>query len=433
MLDYITLQNGVRVIIKNNVHFNSVSIGIYALVGLIQEPEKLNGISHFLEHMSFKGTVKRSAKRIAEYIDNIGGKLNAHTTKEYTCYYLTVLPQYINEGLDLLSDLYLNSTLSDADLQLEKQVVLEEINMYEDTPDDKIHDIFSSAIWQHNKLGKPIIGSAETLENVTSSDLKSFKANYLNPKNVVVAVAGNIKDPKKLVRKITRLFNFQPADIPSFYEYQLSADSESSVVFEEKKTEQIHFCLGGRGIPFQHDDHYALTTLNTILGGSMSSRLFQKIREKRGYGYAVFSYLSYYKNAGLFTIYAGVNKSKTMQALKIIFQELAFLKEKQVSDSELRKAKEHIKGNMLLSLEKSSSWMSWLARSIIYYDRVIDLQEIVTLVDKVSSQDVNRVASSLYNPANMALAFIGSQKETNLKEVSPALNDFLKQNKVSFE
>lgn len=428
----LTLKRGFRLLLRHDPAATSVSMGVYAMVSLSQEPVELNGIAHFLEHMSFKGTPGKSAKKIAEILDSMGGRMNAHTSKEYTAYYITVLPGHFNKGFDLLTDLFINSTLTEEDIQTEKQVVLEEINMYEDTPDENIHDIFANLIWDKHKLGLPIIGTKESLDRINQPNLRDFKNHYFNPKNLIISMAGNLPAEGKLIEKIEKAFDLPKVNVTSFDDLIEIPKPSSAVKFQLKKTEQIHFCIGGQGIAHDHPDHFKLSVLNTILGGAMSSRLFQKIREKKGYAYAVYSYPSFYKNSGLFTIYGGINKKKFPQTLKIISQEINSLKTKPVSPHELQKAKDNLKGNLALSLERSSSWMSWIARSKMYYGRVYPLDEMLTKIDEVTAQDVQAMATEFFNPDCMALAAIGPFGAAQFKYNGLTLTDYLAKLNLSF-
>lgn len=427
MVETIVLENGATVLLQEIPNANSVSIGYYALAGLLQEEKETNGIAHFLEHMSFKGTKRRSAKQITESVDRIGGSINAHTTKEYTCYYMTMLPHCWDKGLDILSDLYFHSTLGEAEMQLERQVVLEEINMYEDTPDDLIHDVYSSTIWENSKLGRPILGTSETLMGIDRKAIQAFKQHYLNPKNIVVSVAGKI-DSKKVLGALKKVLKLATAETKPFSQFTANPTVHSKVNLMSKTTEQIHFCVGAEGLSITDEKRYSMTLLATILGGSMSSRLFQKIREKKGWAYSVYAYTSAYRHSGLFTIYGGINKDKFSQSLRIILKEFSALQDRHISKSELRKVKEQLKGNLVLSLERSGAWMGWNARSQIYHGRVLDVDEVLEKVEAVSLDDVQMMAQRLFSPEKMALAAIGPAFR---EEAGLGFEMFLAENKLA--
>lgn len=425
----IRLGNGGRLLLRHSADANSITIGIFTLVGLHQEPEDCSGMAHFLEHMSFKGTKKRSARQITESIDHLGAMINAHTTKEYTCYYVTVLPHSLNKSMDILFDLFVNSVLEQKDIDMEKQVVLEEIHMYEDTPDEHIHDVFSSTILGKHRLGRPILGSSESLTAIDQKNLKAFKQHYFNPENLLVSVAGNIPNKDQLIKKINEYCSFN-VKTPSFETFNSKPKVDSKTAFLSRDIEQVHFCLGAQGVPFDHPDHYKLTMLSTILGGSMSSRLFQKIRETRGWAYSVYAYASFYKYAGLFTVYAGVNKQKLIPALKLVLKEFDRLMSKPVSQKELRKVKEQLKGNLILSLEKSASWMNWMGRSTIYFDQILSVEDIIERIESVTMQDLQEIAQKVFQSKRMALTAIGPLSENILNYNQETLDAFLEGSKL---
>ena len=423
------LGNGGRLLLRHSAEANSVTLGIFTLSGLHQEPENCSGMAHFLEHMSFKGTEKRSARKITESIDYLGAQINAHTTKEYTCYYVTVLSHSLDKAMDILFDLFVNSVLKSKDIEMEKQVVLEEIHMYEDTPDEHIHDVFSSTILGGHRLARPILGSVDSLAAINQDNLAAFKQHYFNPKNLLVSVSGNIPNQDKLIKKVNNYCSFG-LKTPAFETFNSVPTIQSKVTFMRRDIEQIHFCLGMKGVPFDHKDHYKVTMLSTILGGSMSSRLFQKIREKRGWAYSVYAYASFYKYAGLFTVYAGINKSKFIPTLRIIMKEFNQMATKTISARELRKVKEQLKGNLILSLEKSSSWMNWMGRSSIYFDRILTVDDIIESIESVSLQDIQLLSQELFQSDQMALTAIGPLPEKILNYNQEPLVNFLAESKL---
>ncbi len=407
------LENGLTVILKDIPYLHSTSIGIFTKIGLMDEPLKYNGISHVLEHMAFKGTEKRTAKEIAEQVDLLGGFINAYTSKEYTCYYLTVLADHLIKGIELLADLFFNSKLTEEDLEMEKKVILEEINMYEDSPDENIHDLFASTIWQKTKLGLPVIGNKQSVSRINQKVLSQYYRNYCNLDRVILVIAGKISDLENVEQKIRNLFQIKGEKNDIFYDKPLV---KPSVFLKEKNTEQIHFCLGCQGLKYDDPKHYTLTLLNIILGETMSSRLFQEIREKRGLCYSVYSYLSFYKNTGLFTIYSGVNEAQFMNTLDLILLELIKLKEKGVTQKEFIKAKEHLKGNIAISLEKSTNWLNFLARIKMYYHKLYTLEEILDLINQVTIDDVNNLAQKIFDFNQFALTGIGKFKKMKLAD-----------------
>ncbi len=413
----IVLENGFQIVTKHNPYALSVSAGVFVKASLAEENSKENGIAHFLEHMSFKGTENYSAKKIAQTMDAMGGVMNAHTTKEYTAYFITVLPDKLFKGLDILAEIFLRSTLKEPDIDLERQVVLEEIHMYEDMPDDQVHDLFTQALWETHFLGKPIIGNKKSLECIGRQALLKYKSHYFDPKRLIISIAGYIPDQGKLIKKVAQLFDLPPLK-KDFRSSSVKAKATSKVSMVKKAIEQKHFCVGVPGLPHNHPKRDVMSVLNVILGGSMSSRLFQKIRENKGYAYSVYSYGLSYLNTGAFVVYAGVNTKAFSPALNIVLKEFKQLKEKPVAKKELEKAKENLKGTLQIGLEKPSSWMMYLARSLFYYQRVRPIQEILNAIDSVTIQDVHALSQDLFNASTIALAGIGpfSESECALSE-----------------
>lgn len=423
MTEEIVLENGCTILLNNLDSANTVSIGIYVTVGSAMEEASQNGIAHFLEHMAFKGTKTLTAKQIAEKMDFMGADMNAHTAKEYTCYYITLLPHWLKEGVVLLSDIFLNSILADSDIEMERNVIFEEIHMVEDTPDENIHDIFANTIWHNSSLGLPILGTKEVLVGIHKPELEAFKAHYLNPQNLIISVAGKIPNPRKLVRQLTDIFQglspnpdlTYPCTLPQTY---------SQVAIQHKSTEQIHLCMGLPSVPYSHPDHYKLSLINTILGGTMSSRLFQELREKQGLAYAIYSYLSFHKETGLFVIYAGFNKKQFKDTIKTILQEIDRLK-KTISARELKKAKEHLKGSIAIDLEKPSSWMSWQARNKFYLQQLVTLDDVFNKIDQVTLEDINLYANRYFVQDQFSIAAIGPFSKDILSLNGLQTNQFL--------
>ncbi|MFC1617101.1 M16 family metallopeptidase [Candidatus Margulisiibacteriota bacterium] len=424
------LENGAKVLCKAIPHAYSVSLGIYLTTRIVEEPLKLNGITHFLEHMSFKGTKKRTAKEIADILDSIGAQVNAHTAKEYTCYYLTVLSEKLFQGLEILLDIVLNSTLDQKDIDTEKKVVLEEINMYEDSPDENIHDIFASTLWHGHELGRPILGAEKTIGNITKENLEKFKNIYFNPKKMVISLAGNIPDEEKVIEKLNQILG-SVQEKETFPQNHVALPTFCSRVnLQKKDTEQIHFCLGVQGIPYNHKDFFRLSVLSSIIGGTMSSRLFQNIREKEGYAYSIYSYPGFYKDTGLFSIYAGINKDKFLETLQLVLNEIKDLKENIISSYELKKTKEQFKGSFLIDLENTSSWMSWQARSMIYKNKIDDIETIIQRINDVTQKDIQELAQQLFKTENFALAAVGPFEDKKYPQEN--FQKFITENQLSF-
>ncbi|MDR7072191.1 M16 family metallopeptidase [Fictibacillus barbaricus] len=389
-----TCSNGVRVVLENIPTVRSVAIGVWIGTGSRFENTKNNGISHFLEHMFFKGTKTRTAREIAESFDSIGGQVNAFTSKEYTCYYAKVLDTHAPYALEVLADMFFNSTFDENELLKEKNVVLEEIKMYEDTPDDIVHDMLSRASFQNHELGFPILGTEATLNSFTGNTLREYMDNHYVPEEVVVSIAGNIDE--SFIHKVEEWFgNYKNSSIskteihaPVFHAEKLS---------RKKETEQAHLCLGYPGLSLKDKRSYSLIILNNIFGSSMSSRLFQEVREQRGLAYSVFSYHSAFVDNGIFTIYGGTAPQQLDELYETITNIVEDLNENGITDKELKNSKEQIKGNLMLSLESTNSRMSRNGKHelILGYHRSLD--DMVESIDKVTKEQVNELIQSIFS------------------------------------
>jgi predicted Zn-dependent peptidase len=392
MINKYSCKNGVRIVLENIPTVRSVAIGVWIGTGSRDENPQTNGISHFLEHMFFKGTTTRSTKEIAESFDSIGGQVNAFTSKEYTCYYAKVLDTHAQFALDVLADMFFNSTFVEEELNKERNVVLEEIKMYDDTPDDIVHDLLSRAIYGDHPLGYPILGTEETLKTFTSSTLKEYIHNRYTPENVVISIAGNVSD--KFILEVEKYFGT--------YEGGNRATSENIPVFHsnrlsrKKETEQAHLCIGFEGLKIGHEDVYSLIILNNILGGSMSSRLFQEVREQRGLAYSVFSYHSAYQDNGVVTVYGGTGAKQLDVLFETIQETLDKLKQDGITEKELMNSKEQLKGSLMLSLESTNSRMSRNGKNELLLKRHRSLDEIIEQIDQVSKQSVDGMATSVF-------------------------------------
>lgn len=372
----------------------SVAIGVWIGTGSRFENTKNNGISHFLEHMFFKGTKTRTAREIAESFDSIGGQVNAFTSKEYTCYYAKVLDTHAPYALEVLADMFFNSTFDEGELLKEKNVVLEEIKMYEDTPDDIVHDMLSRASFQNHELGFPILGTEETLHTFNGNTLRDYMNTHYVPEEVVISIAGNIDE--SFTQEVEKYFGgYKPSSITK-------AETNSPVFHPEKlarkkETEQAHLCLGFPGLSLKDKRSYSLIILNNIFGSSMSSRLFQEVREQKGLAYSVFSYHSAFQDNGIFTIYGGTAPNQLDELYDTITNILEDLNENGITDKELKNSKEQIKGNLMLSLESTNSRMSRNGKHelILGYHRTLD--DMVESIDQVSKEDVNKLIHSIFN------------------------------------
>jgi predicted Zn-dependent peptidase len=399
------LPNGLRLLTERMPHVRSVSIGVWLARGSRHEPQEQSGIAHFVEHMLFKGTAERTAEDIAQAIDSIGGQMDAFTAKEYASYYIKVLDEHLPLAIDVLADIVRRPAFSLDDIDREKKVVLEEIKMVEDTPDDLVHELFTENFWQNHPLGRPILGTKETVEALTDEKLRAYFNDAYTAENMILAAVGNIEhaEVRALVdryfgdvpRRGTPIVDQPPHVIPR-------------IVIRNKELEQSHVCLGTSGYRQDHEDRYASYVLNTVLGGSMSSRLFQNVREKRGLAYAVFSGLSAYRDAGTVTVYAGCANDAVGELVDVVVAELRRLKEEAPPESELRRAKDHLKGSLMLNLESTSSRMSHLARQEIYFDRQFGLDETLEGVERVTQTDLQRVARDLFADGALAATVLGA-------------------------
>ena len=392
MIKKYTCQNGVRVVLENIPTVRSVAIGVWIGTGSRNETLSNNGISHFLEHMFFKGTKTRSALDIAEAFDSIGGQVNAFTSKEYTCYYAKVLDNHAPFALDVLADMFFNSTFEEEELVKEKNVVYEEIKMYEDTPDDIVHDLLSKAIYENHSLGYPILGTEETLATFTGNTLKDYVHNMYTPDRVVISIAGNIDE--SFIKEVEKIFG-------SYEGGQRKTEEEKPTfhmnqVARKKDTEQAHLCLGYEGLQVGHEDIYDLIILNNILGGSMSSRLFQEVREKRGLSYSVFSYHSAFEDTGIVTLYGGTGAKQLDVLFETIQETLATLKRDGITDKELANSKEQLKGSLMLSLESTNSRMSRNGKNELVLGRHRSLDDMVAQIDSVTKDSVNEMGIRIF-------------------------------------
>ncbi|CRK80473.1 M16 family metallopeptidase [Neobacillus massiliamazoniensis] len=393
MINKYTCQNGVRIVLEHIPTVRSVAIGVWIGTGSRNENPQNNGISHFLEHMLFKGTTTRSAKDIAESFDSIGGQVNAFTSKEYTCYYAKVLDTHSQFALDVLADMFFHSTFVEEELKKEKNVVLEEIKMYEDTPDDIVHDLLSRAVYGDHPLGYPILGSEETLNTFTGEKLHQYTHDRYTPENVVISIAGNISE--SFIKEVEKYFGSYQAGtherhdhVPVFHANRIT---------RKKETEQAHLCVGFEGLKVGHEDIYSLITLNNILGGSMSSRLFQEVREQRGLAYSVFSYHSAYQDNGIVTIYGGTGAKQLDVLFETIQETLNKLKQDGITEKELTNSKEQLKGSLMLSLESTNSRMSRNGKNELLLKRHRSLDEIIEQIDLVTKQSVDDMTRSIFS------------------------------------
>jgi len=409
-----TLDNGLRIVTESIPTLRSAAMGILVGAGSGDELEGEEGLTHFIEHMAFKGTPRRTAFQIAEELDSVGGKFNAYTSKEQTVYYTVVLDRHLNVSADVLSDIFLNPLIDQKDVDLEKGVILEEINMYEDTPDELIHDLFADTILHGHPLGKPTIGTKESVKSFKQESFLNYRKRLYTPDNVVISAAGNISH-KEVVDNI--LLYFKDIKGKKTKHQQIEPKISGEIRIREKKTEQIHLCLGVKGLSQNDEDRYVFSMMESILGGSMSSRLFQEIREKRGMAYAVYSTSSPFRDFGIFYVYAGTEKKNLKNVIELTLEEFTKMKKSGLTEVEMKRAKEHLKGSMVLGLESSASRMSYIMRSEFYHDRIITIDEIFQKIDKVTNDDIVRIANKFFKDEYLTLTIIGDLKESPITKL----------------
>jgi len=407
------LSNGIPVVMEQLKNMRSVALGIWVKVGSRDEGLDKNGISHFLEHMFFKGTVKRTAKDIAVEIDSLGGELNAFTSKESTTFYVKVLDEYIEKGIELLSDIFLHSTFPQEDIEKEKRIIKEEIKLVEDTPDDYIHDLFNQTIWGNKGLGQPVLGRRETVKSFTREDLISHIRKYYGTKDVVISCAGNFE-----YESIISILNKSFGSLRRGSEPEKGPTShfQSKVEVFHKELSEAHVCFGVEGIPQTSEDRYSLFALNTIFGAGVSSRLFQEIREKRGLAYSIYSFVSSYYDTGIWGVYAGVSRKRVGEVAELIIKEMHDLKST-LTEVELQRSKNQLKGNIILGLESTSSRMANIARQEIYHGRYYSPKEIMKEVDSITLGHIQTLAEKLIKQERFSLTVYGPVYERDLKGV----------------
>jgi predicted Zn-dependent peptidase len=409
------LDNGIRVVSQEMPDHRSVSLGIWVENGSRHESTRENGISHFIEHLLFKGTERRSAAQIAEEMDAIGGVLNAFTAKEHTCYYAKILDEDLPLAIDLLTDIFLHSVFDADEIERERSVILQEISQAEDTPDDYIHDLFSLDFFKDHPLARPICGSAETVNSFRRQDFLTFFKSRYRPRRVVVAAAGHLRHDELVQAFNERLGSVRDSvhDGRSDSEDGDGAPEMQSGIFQHTKSlEQAHLCLGVSGVHQTHPLRYVAYVLNTLLGGGMSSRLFQEIREKRGKAYSVYSFSSSYKDVGYLGVYAGTSVEWVEEVVELILKELKQLAAGDIKEEEIRRTQGQLVGSMMLGLESTDSWMSHIARNEIYFGEPITTDEICRGIRAVSRDAVVDLASTLFGSQGIALSLLGDFKDT---------------------
>jgi predicted Zn-dependent peptidase len=399
------LSNGLIVLTERMEHLRSVAMGVWIKSGSRCESAELNGISHFVEHMLFKGTKSRSAQRIAREMDSIGGNLDAFTSKETICFNVKSLSDHVPIALDVLTDMVLNPTFALPDIERERGVILEEIKIDEDNPDVLVHELFTQSFWKGHPLGKPILGTTETVGRFGQQQLFGYHGDRFHGGNMVFSAAGNLDHDRFVAAVEEKLSALEGGKAPQ----ELSAPEPSArIILRNKKSlEQVQICLGVPAPRVTDDSRYATSILNTVLGGGMSSRLFQTIREERGLAYSVYSDMSPYRDTGNFCVYAGTSGSKALEVIDLILAEFRNLKEIPISEEELTRAKDQLKGNILMGLESSNARMANLARQEMYFQQFYSVDEIIARIEEVDANQVQTMAQRLFEPERIAVTLLG--------------------------
>jgi len=412
MITTTTLDNGVRIVTQNIGSMHTVTTGIWVANGTRHEAPEDNGAAHFIEHLLFKGTKRRTAHQISHEIDSMGGILNAFTGHEYVCYYAKVLAKFLPRAADLLADIFLNSTFPPDEIERERKVILQEIKMRDDSPDEYIHDLFHQNFWRGQMLGMPVLGSEETVTNLSRTSILNHKNSRYRPQDIIIAAAGNVRHDE-LVAILAPLF----ADVASPWQPQIGdkfSHPEKAVHIIEREMEQTLLCLGTRAFRYDHQDRYALFLLTTILGGGMSSRLFQEIREKKGLAYSVYSYIISHADSGALIVYAGTEKKHCLEVLDIAKHEMSRLVAEEVPRDELDAAREQLKGKTLMSLESSENLMTRLAKNEIYHQKQQSIEDVLANYDAVSCGDIQRISQELIRSEFLHLEAMGQVADLGL-------------------
>ena len=399
------LPNGLIVLTERMEHLRSVAMGVWVKSGSRYEAPEINGISHFVEHMLFKGTKSRSAQHIAREMDSIGGNLDAFTGKETICFSVKALSNHVPIALDVLSDLVLNPTFADVDIERERGVILEEIKIDEDNPDVLVHEIFTQNFWKDQPLGKPILGTTKTVSGLGQPTLLDYHGDRFRSGNMVFSAAGRL-DHDEFVAQVAEKFHTLAPGTTDLGE-QAPEVSAPIILRNKRSLEQVQICLGVPSPPITDENRYATLILNTVLGGGMSSRLFQTIREERGMAYSIYSDVSPYSDTGSLCVYAGTSADKTLEMLDLVMAEFSALKETLLAPEELHRAKEQVKGNILLGLESSGSRMSNLARQEMYFKHFFSVEEVLERLDAVTAEQVQRMAQTLFVSERIAVTLLG--------------------------
>jgi len=400
------LSNGLTVISEEMKHLRSISIGIWIKTGSRDEDPQVNGLSHFIEHMVFKGTRHRSAEAIARQVDSIGGNLDAFTAKECVCFNIKVLDEHLPIAMDVLADLVLNPVFAVEDIVRERRVILEEIKMDEDSPEYLVHEIFTQNFWKDHPLGKPILGTKETVKGFEQPAVLDLYGRRFTPGNIIISAAGNL-DHNQFVNLVVKHFD-QMKSVKNGFHRSVPKIVPRITLRNKKSLEQVQICLGVPSHPIAHEKRFASYVLNTLLGGGMSSRLFQNIRERQGLAYSIYSDLNPYHDTGCLSVYAGTSRESAFKVVQSIVSEFNKLKTEALSDEELRRSKDQLKGSLMLSLESSTSRMSNLARQDMYFDRFYGMDALIEKIEAVTADDLHEMANDFFRTESIAVTSLGN-------------------------
>ena len=398
------LDNGIRVLTNRMPHVSSISMGVWANVGARDETSDENGLSHFIEHMIFKGTKRRTSYQIAKEFDAIGGHSNAFTSMENTCYHAKVMDTHLTTMVDILSDIFLNSVFDPKEFEKERPVIFQEIGMIEDNPEDYIHVLSGNAFWGENPLGRSIIGSRENITRFNAKTLKKFFQRFYQSERIVISASGNLSHDAfvNLIRKA-----FESIHPSNSFPERITPTGRFNIHLHHRKLEQVHVCIGTKGLAIADPKRYAFSLLNTILGGNMSSRLFQEIRERRGLAYSIYSFISSHVDTGMFGVYIAVDPKTSLKSTELILREMRKLKEMRVDPTDLNNAKEYTKGGLLLAAESVDNHMVRLAQNEIHFGRQIPLKSVIDEIETVTGDEIIDLARYLYQSEQLALTMLG--------------------------
>ena len=411
MLTIERLNNGIQVVLEEIGYVRSISFGIWVKNGTRNERPEENGISHYIEHMMFKGTEHRSAKEIAEEMDALGGQINAYTTKEYTCYHTRVLDKHITRAMDVMSDMLLHPAFREEDVQRERNVILEEIDMYEDAPEELVHDCLQDAIWQDCSLGMPILGTEETISAFTSETIRDYYEKNYHTDNTVLSVAGNFKKEEMMALLNAYFGGWQPK--APYHPFETEAVTKQVRIHREKDVEQLHTCIAFPGLEREHPLKYALAVFQTIFGGGMSSRLFQKVREEQGLAYSIYSYTTAFADTGLFCIYASMNPAQADAVYKSIFHEIQQIRKEGVSQRLLEVTKEQMISNFIIGSESTLNRMTSAGAALLLRGEVMEMEEVIARIEAITEEDIQQVMELIFGGKEVSYSAVGNLKQAD--------------------